>query len=193
MEQDAAKLIQQRLAELPGDVRNAVQSADLSKKIQAVGTKHNLHIDQMGELEDEVLLAMLGFSPLAQLGGRLSRALRLPPEEGEKLAADIATEVFGPIRESMKRFVDERAQKAAPRPKESQAPVAVNVPVSAPAPAPAPSTPVPPKPQPVPDLHKADVMLTQKTLDVPHPPPKEASSAPAPTPIYKADPYREPV
>ena len=166
MEQDATQLIAQRLAELPEDVRNAVQAADLGDRVRAIGARHTLHIDQTGELEDETLLAMLGFSPMEELGARLSTALHLPREEGERLAADVANEVFGPIRESMKKFVADRAERAAE------------------ASAPPPSTPpaVSAKPPLSPDLHKADVMLTEKTV-----------SLPAAKPIYKADPYREPI
>lgn len=172
MDQDPTQLIKQRIAELPADVRNAVQAADLHQKILAVGAKNSLHIDQMGELEDEALLAMLGFSPLDTLGKRLSEALHLPPAAGDKLAADLAADIFGPIRESMKSFVEKR--NALPTPT-VLAPAALNA--------------TPAAPPASPDMHKADLMLATKTLDLPAQPP----TAEVPAPIYKADPYREPV
>ena len=158
MDTSALAQIQQRLAELPADVQSAVQAADLDQKVQAIGARHQLHIDQVGELGDETLLAMLGFSPLESFGRRLSSTLKLSPEAGEKLAQDVSTEIFGSIRESMKRFVEARtAQPAATPPPASKVPEKT-------------------------DLHKADVILTEKTLSLP----KEK-------PIYKADPYREAV
>lgn len=191
MEEDVTQQIQQRLAELPPDVRAAIQSAELSTKLQAIGTKHKLHIDQVGELEDEIYLAMLGFSPLENLGSRLAKALNLPAEEGTQLAAEVSTEVFSPIRESLKRFTEERAAPKAPAepPAQSQAP------------APAPTQPAVVAKEPPslnPELHAADVMLSEKTLSTPPEAPQTptrptAAKPPVKPGPYSADPYREPV
>ncbi len=163
MDQDATQLVQQRLSELPQDVRDAVQAADLGDKVRSIGARHALHIDQTGELEDETLLTMLGFSPMEQFGARLVQVLHVPSGMGDKLSAEVSAEIFSPIRESMKQFGVQRQQAAAP------AAVSAKTPVS-------------------PDLHKADVMLTEKTLSLP-----AQAGVPVEKPIYKADPYREPV
>lgn len=190
MEQDAVQKIQQRIAELPEDVRAAIQSNDLHQKVLAIGGKHQLHIDQVGELEDEVMLAMLGFSPLETLGKRLSDALHIAPDAGERLAADINTELFGSIRESMKKFAAAKTQAANPAPAPTM-PAATAAP-AAPKPAPTPAAVV--MPPVAPDMHKADVVLTEKTVSIPAPAaPKAPEAAQTGNPIYKADPYREPV
>jgi hypothetical protein len=67
MEPELEKQVQARLAELPADVRAAIQSADFAKKMQAIGNGHRLHIDQLAALEDEVMLVMLGFADPAEL------------------------------------------------------------------------------------------------------------------------------
>ncbi len=176
MEPDASQLVSQRLAELPADVRNAVQAADLGDKVRAIGARYALHIDQTGELEDETLLAMLGFSPMETFDARIADALHVPLETGNKLAADVSADIFSPIRESMKGFLAQRQRAAAP--------------VAAPSTPPAMSQ----KPPISPDLHKADIMLTEKTASLPAqglPPVTPAKDTQ--TPIYKTDPYREPV
>lgn len=189
MEQDAVTKIQQRLAELPADVQAAIQSSDLHTKITTIGGKYQLHIDQMGELEDEVMLAMLGFAPLEGLGVQLTKDLNLAPDVGEKLAADIHTQIFAPIRESMKAFAAKKAAAPATMP-------------SAPAAVATPTTPnAPTRPPIAPDMHKADVVLTQPTVSTaPASPKATQDAAPLPSvasakegPIYKADPYREPI
>lgn len=151
MDNTAAQQIQQRLAELPADVRAAITAADLEDKIRAIGAQNSLHIDQIGELGDETLLAMLGFSPLESFAKRLTTALNLAPEVGEKLAADVGVEIFTPIRESMKKFG---------------------------APTTLPTPPVPPvalAKEGAPPVSPADVMLTQKTAQVaPAPKPYKA-------------------
>lgn len=176
MEQDAIQQVQQRLAELPADVQAAIQSSDLHTKITTIGAKYQLHIDQMGELEDEVMLAMLGFAPLEGLGVQLTRGLNLAPDVGEKLAADIHTQIFASIRESIKRFAEERKRLASSQ--ASPSPLAAS-PSAAPI---------------APDMHKADVVLSEKTVSTPPAAAAPATTgAPATPPIYKADPYREPV
>lgn len=172
MDNDALKQIEQRLAELPTDVRAAIQDSALDTNIRAIGERHKLHIDQMGELGDETMLAMLGFSPLETFGRRLSSTLNLAPEAGEAIAGDISREIFGSIRESMKKFAEAR---------KTPSPTAPVQPVAATPQGPA----APQKPPLSPEMHQAEVMLSQKTV----------SLAPAATekPIYKADPYREPV
>jgi hypothetical protein len=168
MEQNSEQLVKDRLAELPADVRDAIQSSDLDVKVQTIGTKNSLHVDQIGELSDEVMLTMLGFLPLESFASRLSQVLNVAPAVGDTLAADINTEIFGPIRESMKNWAQ---KKNAPAPIEETRPAAA-IPVAAP------KLPINP------ELQKVDVMLSEKTLS--------PTVAPA-NPIYKADPYREPI
>lgn len=195
MEQDAVSKIQQRLAELPADVQTAIQSSDLHAKVSAVGAKHQLHIDQVGELEDEVMLTMLGFAPLEGMGARLAQTLHLPTETGENLATDINVQLFTSIRESMKAFAAKKALAATPAPTPTMP--AATTPA-------APLSNAPAKPPIAPDMLKADVVLTQKTISTPAPTPpqtmplspKDAPITPSASttpPIYKADPYREPI
>lgn len=181
MDSEALKQIQNRIAELPPNVRAAVESADLAPKVRAIGTRHQLHIDQTGELEDEVMLAMLGFSPLDTLAARLTQTLRVSQADGEKIASEVSSEIFGPIRESLRAFTS-----GANKPQQAAA-----------------STPVPPsapaKPPVSPDIHAANVVLTQPTVSLPvqskpaQAPAQGATAPKASDPIYKSDPYREPI
>ena len=169
MDQDLEKKVAQRLAELPADVRVAVQSADLGKKIQVIGRKHNLHVDQTGNLEDETRLVMLGFADPAEFVDQIVREALVEPARADMIAADIANDIFMPIRESMKRWAETRAQ-TTPKP-------------VLPIPVPAPSAPA---------VTPADMMLSQPTAQIAPASPKATQGA-APTPQnYKADPYREP-
>ena len=170
------QLIEERTAELPEDVRNAIQSADFEEKVRALGSKHNLHIDQVGELGDEVMLAMLGFSPLESLEGRLAEALKITPEAARALTTDVGTEILGSIRESMKRFAEEKsaAQKLPPSGEMNTTATPAGGTFAA----------APAKPPVSPELHKVDVALAEKAVSLA---PNEVK------PIYKADPYREPV
>ena len=102
MEEDLQKQIEQRLAELPADVQNAIASSDMEQKLNTIGAKHRLHIDRIGYLQDETLLIMLGFSEMSTFAEALGKALGVPAEEGKALAEEVSNQIFVPIRESMK-------------------------------------------------------------------------------------------
>ncbi len=177
MDIDIQAKIAQRLAELPPDVRHAIESASWEPKIREIGQRHALHIDQMGLLEDETLLVMLGFAGTDEFAPQIAEQLHIPPEKAQVLAAEVNTEIFLPIRESMKRFMEARHS--------AQPTVTPDV-----------STPQPPETTPIQpsavekvekpvDMH-AETILTQPTASVaPAPKPQEK-------PIIKVDPYREP-
>jgi hypothetical protein len=181
MENDTAQQIEQRLAELPEDVRNAVMSVEWEQKVQAIAAKHALHIDQAGALGDTTLMAMLGFFSLAEYPSRIAQELNIPTEEASAIATEAGNEVFMPIRESLKKFNEAPVKTPQPAP----APVAAK---------PAPVIP-PPAQTPKPDLSAAENMLQNKTVSVPtikqEPPPSTSSGQAKPT-NYTADPYREP-
>lgn len=206
MEGEVLQKVQDRIAELPEDIQEAILSSEFEKTIQQIGSKHGLHIDQMGALGDETMLVMLGFTKADDFAKNVASATHVPIGDAEKLMEEVGSEVFLPIRESMKAFAEKQKQVA----EETE-----EVPgEAATTPAPAtiaatPPTPVPPKPSageslPMkPELHAAEVMLRQTTVSVPpaqppvapKPTPAEAdankNTPPAPAP-YKTDPYREP-
>ena len=190
-ETDIQQKIEARLAELPQDVRDAINASDLDEKVRAIGEKFSLHIDQMGILGDEVMLAMLGFTPLGGFAGELAAQLHIAPAMADTLAAEINSDIFVSIRESMKQFTEARAAGApAPAPATPAAPVAIG-----------PTTIVVAKPAAVPlspDMHAAEAMLSKTVVQVAPPAAVSDSAAHVPlkeaTPMtYQADPYREPI
>jgi len=113
MGDELTQKITQRLAELPEDVRRAVQSADMAKNIEALGVKYKLHIDQIGELEDETLMTMLGFTPFESFEQRITDTLHLPAEMGKGVAEEINRDIFLAVRASLRQFTEAKA--AAPK------------------------------------------------------------------------------
>ncbi len=227
MAEDYTQQIEARLAELPEDVQRAILSNDWEQKVAGIAKAHNLHIDQTEKLGSETLLLMLGFTEPQDFASNVVSEVSVSKEEADKMAAEINTQVMLSIRESLKNgppsapaapnppatnigksVVMPSSVSSAPKP---AMPSQVNTPsMSVPvstmpiAPVPAPAKPIlPTKP---PEMHPADVMLTQKTVQVAPPAQNPAPTAPgatasqaqmpkpdAPKPAtYKADPYREP-
>lgn len=102
-----SKFTQEQLKEiykkLPGDLKDAIFSVDSAKIIQETGKKYGLTIDKIGELADETGLVMLGLSAPSQFIPNLAVRLNVNKETARKIAADINTQIFAKVRESLKK------------------------------------------------------------------------------------------
>src|SRR6185437_14611038 len=97
MDQDAddiQKQIEERLEQLPANIQNAILSYDLGDKVLAIGTSAKLHIDQVQNLNDLTMLSMLGFVPLQNMEGEISKQLNLPADTARKIASDINAQIL---------------------------------------------------------------------------------------------------
>ncbi len=203
--------IRQRIEELPPDIQDAVLSAGLNLKIQALGDSYKLHVDQTEEFGNLVMFTMLGFISEVEFRSELKDQLQLSPENVEKIVADTNTKIFLPIRESMKNFAAKAAGGDAAAPTtQAQAPETNKILMTAPPllPTTTPASEPAAKPAAPAAINPADIMLKQNTVtavpSVPTSENKNISPAPAdpaaataktepPKPQdYKADPYREP-
>lgn len=166
MEGEDIKKIEARIQELPKDVQAAIMSNDFEAQVAEIGQKNRLHVDQIGELGDEVLLVMLGFMPADGFAEHIQKNLHLYSEQAAAIETQVNDQIFLPIRESMKKFQEDQKKKNEPAP--SAAP-AINL---------------------------SDMMLSQKTVSMPAQKPAPATpvvpTAPKIGPSYKTDPYREP-
>lgn len=201
MEDTNEQEIEKRLAELPQAIREAILSNDIGGHVREIGANHKLHVDQLAILEDLTVMTMLGFVAPGDFQNELKVQLGLDDEGSKTLAADINTEIFTVVRESLKHPAPATAAAAV-----APASVKISTP-SSPVPPPAPAATAPKAPE----MHPADLMLSQKTVTaVPLVPAKTSpatpvsvspSAAPTTAPVapkppapkpYTADPYREP-
>lgn len=182
MEDDISKKVQQRFAELPPDVKQAVESADLDKHIQAIGAKHKLHIDQVGTLQDEVLLVMLGFESTGNFVQALVRATGIPEEQATAIATDVNNELFNPIRESLKKIPGQGSAQPAPMASPPAMPPVTTKPPTTMSPPPmaAPAAPKPAAPAPVSVASVTRTAATPPATPPPAAPPATPAAAPKP-------------
>jgi hypothetical protein len=103
MDTESKDIVQEQIKKLPKEVRDALASDELSTKIRAVGNNHHLHIDQIGTMEDEVILAIMGISDASELSDQLMKQLSISKMDADAIVNDINTTVFMPIQESMKK------------------------------------------------------------------------------------------
>lgn len=107
-----AQKLQERFAQLPKVVQDAITSADVEKQLRALAETHKLHIDQWAALENEVMLALLGFQPAQDLAKNIAAEVGLPADAAQALAADISKVVFEPVRGELERNLEHPEAKA---------------------------------------------------------------------------------
>ena len=172
METITDQQIQERFAQLPQDVQLAIKSNKVEEHLQKIGSTYGLHIDQLGELKNATYLVMLGFADPAQFVGDIVQFVRVSKEQAEKIAEEVSTELFLPIRESLQKFTQSRAPKAPPA-----------------VPKPQTISPVEEKPMELKPITDIDHMLTAPTVA---PAQKIPVLTSANLQKKNVDPYREP-
>lgn len=102
-----AKMLSEKLTarfkELPQALQTAILSTDIEKKLRELSEVHKLHLDQWQGLENEVMLALLGFQPGENLGENIKNAIGISDEDAQALAEDISDAIFKPIRTDLER------------------------------------------------------------------------------------------
>lgn len=112
-ETDIQKLLKERFASLPKPVQDAISSEDNSKHLRELADNHKLHIDQWERLENEVMMALFGVTPIDELEGQIQKQVGVTADVAKGLTADISKIVFSPIREELERQLEHPEAKAA--------------------------------------------------------------------------------
>lgn len=100
---DFNKQLEERFAQLPKVVQDAITSADVEKHLRELAETHKLHLDQWEKLENEVMLALLGFQRAEDLAENIQKEVNVDASTAAQIAADISTIVFVPIRQELER------------------------------------------------------------------------------------------
>lgn len=207
----------QKLNELPSGARTLIYSTEVDNTLLSIGSKHNLHVDQIGDLKSQVLFLIAGITPREDFIKKLMRRLEIEDETRvQAIAQDVDTLILVPIREKMKTLkpndggggvsmtpVPAETTPLATTPSQPvpEPPQQIQASVEIPAtPAIAVDTPsiisTPPSAlailKPASALGSAldSAMAKPQTLPITRVDVGIAASAPA-KPIYKVDPYRE--
>jgi hypothetical protein len=172
-DQNIEKILGEQMRELPQTLRDAITSPEIEEKLRMLTQKHHLHIDQSATLENEVTLALMGFTSLYAFSDTLVEELGLSREVANALAEDISREIFEPVHDRLRRATegdpeDTLERASVPFEELSEEPVEEPVAPSAPAPSASPKSSEITQQSPTPSQEKLP------------PPPKLA-----------VDPYRE--
>jgi hypothetical protein len=86
--------IQQHIAELPDSVRTAVTTFDWANEILSIGKKFGLHMDQIGDLQYETIMVILGLSPSTAYSNALVHALRIDKNVADEIVIATNAHIF---------------------------------------------------------------------------------------------------
>jgi ribosomal protein L20A (L18A) len=200
MDQSSNDNLKKKLDALPPEIKNLLNSVEVDTVAQQIGARNRLHFDQTGILIAEINEVMRGDLAADELSKELVDVLQIDEDKANAIAKDVNDLLFNKIRETMKKVYEANKTEAPVAGEAEFAPIAPvsklpplepkipaivpqalhnDVPTkiliqSTPAPA---AMPIPQKatpavpPMPIsPNLHPADVMLAEKTVDIPVPP-----------------------
>lgn len=97
---------------IPADILEAIKSSQVYTKLEKIGDRYGLLIDQIGQLDVDTRLTMLGKSKSDKFVDTIAKNLEISKQTAEKIAVDINTEIFMTLRESLRKM-QEQAEKAA--------------------------------------------------------------------------------
>ncbi len=93
--------LEDRFSLLPKDIQTAVTSTDVVQKIEAIGKKRGLHVDQTGILAEETALVMLGETAPRDFPAKIRSSIGISEEIARGIVEDLNREIFAPIRSSL--------------------------------------------------------------------------------------------
>lgn len=92
-----------RLAELPQEIKSAIDSIETSNAIRAISDKYHLHIDQAGELADEISLVMIGSTKPDRFISHIIKRLHISNELAQNIARETNQNIFIKIKEALQK------------------------------------------------------------------------------------------
>lgn len=91
----------EKFENLPDDVQKAFLSIDTYDTIKKIVDKFKLHVDQSGQLSEEIGFVMLGVTRPENFLFNIQQKLGISTEVAGEIVKDINTDIFFPIRSSL--------------------------------------------------------------------------------------------
>lgn len=89
---------------IPQDILDVIKKSDMFNRLEKIGNKYNLMIDQMGQLSADTRMVMLGKERSDKFVDNIAKNLEIPRDTAQNIARDINDEIFSSIRESIRKM-----------------------------------------------------------------------------------------
>lgn len=118
MDEKTIKIIKEKFDSLPKNIQDVIMSTNYQDAMIEIGKRYNLNVEQMGTMEMETTMVMMGLTPTQNFESELMRELHVDATKGNQVVTDINTQVFAKIRESLKAMSAPKEKN--PEPEETE-------------------------------------------------------------------------
>ncbi|MCE9643812.1 hypothetical protein K8Q93_00995 [Candidatus Parcubacteria bacterium] len=101
MDQETINILKENFDKLPKLVQDAILGADVSEAVQAIGKKRALLLDQVGNLETEVMLLLVGLADSEEFPDNLEKNLGVDSFVAQDIVTDVNELILEPIKARM--------------------------------------------------------------------------------------------
>lgn len=108
--EDVEKELQTRFALLPKEIQEVILSSDYQTKLFDIAKKYKLTYEQLGMIEMETTMVLLGMIPPANFGPGLGDQIGKKGDELKQIVDDISAAAFTPIHNSLMKVYQEDAE-----------------------------------------------------------------------------------
>ena len=102
MDENTIKIIQEKFDALPESIQEMIMSSHYEDTLIKVGQKNNLTVNQMGVLERETTLVMMGLTNPKDFETDIIRELNVEKAKGTEIVTEINDKIFLKIRTLLK-------------------------------------------------------------------------------------------
>lgn len=102
MNENTRKRIKERFDALPESIQEIILSSHYQDTLIEIGKQYQLNVEQLGILERETTLVMMGLTPTKDFEADLIRELNIDETKGTQITKDINEKIFLKIRELLK-------------------------------------------------------------------------------------------
>lgn len=102
MDENTQKIIKEKFDALPKSIQEIILSSNYQDTLVEIGKENQLNINQMGTLELETTLVMMGLTPTKDFETELTRELEVPAIKSSQMVKEINEKIFLKIRDLLK-------------------------------------------------------------------------------------------
>jgi hypothetical protein len=89
------------IANLPKSIRETVESDELINAAEEIGADQNLYVSQIGALEQECKLTLIGLHKSSDFISNLKKELEIDEKKAEALQKEVNEKIFIPLRKNL--------------------------------------------------------------------------------------------
>ena len=102
MDENTKKIIKERFDALPKDIQEVILSSGYEETLLSIGNQYKLTVEQLGKLELETTLVMMGLTPTQDFEKELTQELKVDNIKGNQITKEINDKIFLKIRDLLK-------------------------------------------------------------------------------------------